>query len=65
MLNPEINSNSPSEKSKGIRLVSAETVINQITFAENKIIKSLVIGGYAALYTMKEHSMPLQYTGAK
>jgi len=40
MLNPEISSDSPSEKSKGVRLVSAKIVIVQISTKGNKIIKT-------------------------
>lgn len=39
MLNPDTNSDSPSAKSKGVRLVSAKQEINQIpTIGNNKII---------------------------
>lgn len=39
-LNPEINSLSPSEKSKGARLVSANIVINQIRKIGNRLINN-------------------------
>jgi len=39
MLNPDTNSDSPSAKSKGVRLVSATQEINQIaTIGKNKNI---------------------------
>jgi len=36
-LNPETNSDSPSAKSKGVRLVSAKEVLNQTRETGNKI----------------------------
>lgn len=39
ILNPEISSDSPSEKSKGVRLVSAKMVIIQINTRGNKVAK--------------------------
>jgi len=38
MLNPDTNSDSPSAKSKGVRLVSAKQEINQIPTIGNNII---------------------------
>lgn len=38
VLNPETNSDSPSARSKGVRLVSANMVIIQITKRGSKII---------------------------
>ena len=39
VLNPETNSDSPSEKSKGVRLVSAKLETNQIKAKGKKIKK--------------------------
>lgn len=39
VLKPETNSDSPSAKSKGVRLVSAKTDTNQINNVKGKIIK--------------------------
>ena len=47
ILNPEINSDSPSEKSKGVRLVSAKIVIIQIIIIGKVIIK---IGEYFCIF---------------
>ena len=41
VLNPETNSDSPSEKSKGVRFVSAKVVVNQVI---SRIGKSNTIG---------------------
>jgi len=40
ILKPDTNSDSPSEKSKGVRFVSAKHVINQIIIIGINIIKS-------------------------
>jgi len=40
VLNPETNSDSPSAKSKGVRLVSAKVVVNQIRNKGGKIKKA-------------------------
>jgi hypothetical protein len=38
VLNPETNSDSPSAKSNGVRLVSASVVVNHIIISGNTII---------------------------
>jgi len=41
-LNPETNSDSPSAKSKGVRLVSAKQLLNHTKANGNKIIKNQI-----------------------
>lgn len=44
VLNPDTNSDSPSEKSKGVRLDSAKIIINHIIIAgTNKVVCNLLI----------------------
>lgn len=55
VLNPETNSDSPSEKSKGVRLVSAKLVVNQI---RNKGAHKKKIPPYLYIYIYIKFNAP-------
>merc|ERR1712024_161247 len=43
MLNPETSSDSPSEKSKGVRLVSANNITNHITLKNGRVVNTIYL----------------------
>lgn len=54
-LNPETNSDSPSDKSNGVRLISAKILIKRINLVgQNKIISHRYFWIYIILYIFNE-----------
>lgn len=43
ILNPETSSDSPSEKSKGVRLVSANNITNHITLKNGRVVNTIYL----------------------
>lgn len=57
VLNPETSSDSPSARSKGVRLVSAKDVMIQVMNRGQSIIKNVIEFIFAKLLNLREDSM--------